>query len=69
MYSTISPSVAFGGRSSDVDAERGEWERSRGPATSGELLKALMEDPLFAWLRPFSGLMWRSTRRWRATQL
>jgi len=40
-----------------IDAERGEWERSRGPATSGELLKALMEDPFFAWLRPFSGLI------------
>jgi hypothetical protein len=40
-----------------IDAERGEWERSRGPATSGELLKALLEDPFFAWLRPFSGLI------------
>jgi hypothetical protein len=40
-----------------IDAERGEWEKSRGPATSNELLKALMEDPFFAWLRPFSGLI------------
>jgi len=40
-----------------IDAERGEWEKSRGPATSGELLKALIEDPFFAWLRPFSGLI------------
>src|SRR3954453_15689010 len=40
-----------------IDAERGEWERSSGPATSGELLKALVEDPFFAWLRPFSGLI------------
>src|SRR4051794_7953992 len=40
-----------------IDAERGEWEKSRGPATSNELLKALIEDPFFAWLRPFSGLI------------
>lgn len=40
-----------------IDSERGEWERSRGPATSNELLKALFEDPFFAWLRPFSGLI------------
>ena len=40
-----------------IDAERGEWERSRGPATSNELLKALLEDSFFAWLRPFSGLI------------
>jgi hypothetical protein len=40
-----------------IDAERGEWEKSRGPATGGELLKALIEDPFFAWLRPFSGLI------------
>ena len=40
-----------------IDAERGEWEKSRGPASSNELLKALIEDPFFAWLRPFSGLI------------
>ena len=40
-----------------IDAERGAWEKSRGPATSNELLKALIEDPFFAWLRPFSGLI------------
>jgi hypothetical protein len=40
-----------------IDAERGEWEKSRGPATSNELLKALIEEPFFAWLRPFSGLI------------
>jgi hypothetical protein len=40
-----------------IDSERGVWERSRGPVTSNELLKALLEDPFFAWLRPFSGLI------------
>jgi hypothetical protein len=40
-----------------IDAERGEWEKSRGPATGNELLKALIDDPFFAWLRPFSGLI------------
>ena len=40
-----------------IDSERGQWERSRGPTSSNELLKALLEDPYFAWLRPFSGLI------------
>jgi hypothetical protein len=40
-----------------IDAERAEWERSRGPVTSAQLLQALIEDPFFAWLRPFSGLI------------
>jgi len=40
-----------------IDSERGVWERSRGPVTANELLKALLEDPFFAWLRPFSGLI------------
>jgi hypothetical protein len=40
-----------------IDSERGEWERSRGPVTNAELLQALIEDPFFAWLRPFSGLI------------
>jgi hypothetical protein len=40
-----------------IDAERAEWERSRGPVTNARLLQALIEDPFFAWLRPFSGLI------------
>ncbi|HEU4560040.1 MAG TPA: hypothetical protein VFS20_19475 [Longimicrobium sp.] len=40
-----------------IDTERGEWERSRGPVTNSQLLQALIEDPFFAWLRPFSGLI------------
>jgi hypothetical protein len=40
-----------------LDAERGEWEKSRGPATPNELLKALIDDPFFAWMRPYSGLI------------
>jgi len=40
-----------------IDAERGEWERSRGPVTNSQLLQALIEEPFFAWLRPFSGLI------------
>ena len=40
-----------------IDAERVEWERSRGPVTNAQLLQALIEDPFFAWLRPFSGLI------------
>lgn len=40
-----------------IDSERGEWERSRGPVTNSQLLQALIEDPYFAWLRPFSGLI------------
>ncbi|HEX9937034.1 MAG TPA: hypothetical protein VGB15_07920 [Longimicrobium sp.] len=40
-----------------IDSERGQWERSRGPVTSSQLLQALIEDPFFAWLRPFSGLI------------
>lgn len=40
-----------------IDAERVEWERSRGPVTNTQLLQALIEEPFFAWLRPFSGLI------------
>ncbi|HEX6750585.1 MAG TPA: hypothetical protein VF092_25065 [Longimicrobium sp.] len=40
-----------------IDAERIVWERSRGPVTNAQLLQALIEDPFFAWLRPFSGLI------------
>lgn len=40
-----------------IDSERGEWERSRGPVTNAQLLQALIEEPYFAWLRPYSGLI------------
>lgn len=40
-----------------IDAERGYFERSRGPITSGQLLQALISDPYFEWLRPFSALI------------
>lgn len=40
-----------------IDAERVVWERSRGPVTNAQLLQALIEDPFFAWLRPYSALI------------
>ena len=40
-----------------IDAERAVWERSRGPVTNAQLLQALIEDPFFAWLRPYSALI------------
>jgi len=40
-----------------IDAERAVFESERGPLTPSEFLQALMEDPFFQWLRPFSGLI------------
>lgn len=40
-----------------IDAERSDFERARGPINNSQLLSALIEDPFFAWLRPFSGLI------------
>lgn len=40
-----------------IDTERAAFERDHGELTSGQLLRALLEDPFFAWLRPFSGLI------------
>lgn len=40
-----------------IDSERQVFEQSRGPVTNGQLLAALLEDPFFQWLRPFSQLM------------
>ena len=40
-----------------IDAERGGFEASRGPLTNTQLLGALLEDPYFAWLRPYSRLI------------
>lgn len=40
-----------------IDSERGVFEASRGPVTNTQLLGALLEDPFFQWMRPFSQLM------------
>src|SRR3954464_6207406 len=37
-----------------LDWERGIYERDHGRQTGGELLKLLLDDPHFAWLRPIS---------------
>lgn len=40
-----------------IDSERVLFEARRGPVTNTQLLSALLEDPFFQWLRPFSRLM------------
>ena len=40
-----------------LDWERSAYERIHGRVSSGELLKATVEDPQFAWLRPISELI------------
>lgn len=40
-----------------VDHERSIWEGMNGPATAGQFLNVLIEDPDFAWLRKFSTLI------------
>lgn len=41
-----------------IGAVRSEYEREHGPiAGSGALLRLLMEDPFFSWLRPMSKVM------------
>lgn len=42
-----------------VDVERDSYERSRGRMADGEFLKALIEDPAFAWLAPLTALIVR----------
>jgi len=42
-----------------VDVERDGYERGRGRMTDGEFLKALIEDPAFAWLGPLTALIVR----------
>ena len=42
-----------------VDVEREGYERGRGRMTDGEFLKALIDDPLFAWLGPLTALIVR----------
>ena len=40
-----------------VDHERAIWEGIHGPASSGQFLNLLLEDPDFRWLRKFSTLI------------
>jgi hypothetical protein len=42
-----------------VDVEREGYERARGRMSDGEFLKALIDDPAFAWLAPFTALIVR----------
>jgi hypothetical protein len=42
-----------------VDVEREGYERGRGRMTDGEFLKALIDDPAFAWLGPLTALIVR----------
>lgn len=40
-----------------IDSERVLFEARRGPVSNTQLLTALLEDPFFQWMRPFSRLM------------
>jgi hypothetical protein len=40
-----------------IDYERAVYESERGALAPSQFLQALMEDPFFQWLRPFSGLI------------
>jgi hypothetical protein len=42
-----------------VDAERESYERGRGRMSDGEFLKALIDDPAFAWLGALTALIVR----------
>ena len=42
-----------------LDWERAAYERIHGRTAPGELLKVIVEDPQFAWLRPISELIVR----------
>src|SRR6266699_886178 len=42
-----------------VDAERESYERGRGRLSDGEFLKALIDDPAFAWLGALTALIVR----------
>ena len=42
-----------------LDWERAGYERIHGRQTSSDLLKALLDDPQFSWLRPMSQLIVR----------
>ena len=38
-----------------LDFARREWESTYGPTNPAQLLRLLIDDPNFAWLRPLSG--------------
>ena len=40
-----------------IDSERAIYESQHGQMTPGQFLTALLEEPYFAWLRPYSGLI------------
>ncbi|HZO57408.1 MAG TPA: hypothetical protein VFB63_32150 [Bryobacteraceae bacterium] len=41
-----------------VDSEKKEWEQNRGPVGGPtQFLHMLLNEPAFAWMRPFSGLI------------
>jgi hypothetical protein len=40
-----------------IDSERARFETGRQPLTSAQFLGALLEDPFFQWLRPYSQLI------------
>jgi hypothetical protein len=42
-----------------LDWERSTYERTHGRQSGGELLKLLLDDPHFAWLRPMSQMIVR----------
>src|SRR5262245_223558 len=42
-----------------IDWEREGYERKHGRVTKGELLRVIVSDPQFAWLRPISELIVR----------
>ena len=42
-----------------LEWERAAYERAHGPTSAGGLLKVIVSDPQFAWLRPISELIVR----------
>lgn len=40
-----------------IDAERAAFENTKGRLSNGQFLQALIQNPSFAWLRPFSSLL------------
>ena len=40
-----------------IDSERRALERVRGSLSGGEFLQALIHDPAFEWLQPFTGII------------
>lgn len=40
-----------------IDSERAVYEREHGALSNGQFLQALLEEPFFQWMRPFSGLL------------